>query len=238
MITLPPILPGILERRRRSTSLPSGVPVRPHQRLRFTSAEGPRSQEALVSPGGAPAVQAHRPQPSEDVVTLSRLTASARAWSNRTEGGATRSRLVLIVDSQVGKRLCGSQGLPSTAQCAGRGTIRRRSPSPMEEEIGCGTVAPHGVLLACDGAQNWARSSCPFPPSAAPGSRYSNPMSRDARLKPGSFVRRGDLRGPTPARSQHACKTALNVGGAHTRVGLPPSVSLGATPGSQNSRAV
>ena len=37
------------------------------------------------------------------------------------------------------------------------------------------------------------------------------------------------MRGGTPARSQHGCRTPFNVGGAHTRVALPHLVPLGDT---------
>ena len=70
------------------------------------------------------------------------------------------------------------------------------------------------------------------------GSRDLNPMSQDAHLRPGSFVRRGSLRCSTLERTQHGCRTAFNVSGAHTRVGSLHLVLLGETPGSQDSRAI
>ena len=92
--------------------------------------------------------------------------------------------------------------------------------------------------LTGGGVQNRVRSSPSLPEGAAPGSRDLNPMSQDARLAKGSLFRRGALGGTTPVRSQHGCRTALISGGAHTRVGLPPPLSPGATRGYRDSRPV
>ena len=249
--------PGVGVNRPRSTPTRfRNVPPLPHiigvRRGRETSDDRPSPR-----PSSRPR---HRP-PS---LTLSQLVASARAWSNRAEGGATGSRLA--AGSQEGKRLCGSSSLPSTAQCAGRGTTQPRSPSSIEEERRCAPISPNGArsrhavrltgsvgwdrgrsptpfratrsrggetvptdngrasgglshpparsqhggraLTAGGGAQNRVGSSRPLPPGAALGFRDLNPMSQDARLAAGSFVRRGALGGTTPARSQHGRRTA------------------------------
>ena len=155
-----------------------------------------------------PSYLAEQQQPSRPIArscqkvlhTLFELIASARAWSSRAGRGATGSRLA--AGFRVGNRSCGRHGLPSTAQRAGMGTTRRRSPSPMEEERGCAPISPQGVLHTDGGTQDRVRSSHPPPSGATPGSRDINPMSQDARLVAGSFVRRGALRGPTPAMSR------------------------------------
>ena len=92
--------------------------------------------------------------------------------------------------------------------------------------------------LTGSSVQNRVRSSPPLPAGAAPGSRDLNPMSQDARLAAGSFVRRGALSGFTPARSQHGGRTAFIGSGAHPRVELPPPLPPGATRDSRDSRGV
>ena len=161
IITAQPLFLGrISGPRRRSTSPPAGVSIRPRQRLLT------RSQGALVPRGEAPAAQTHYPRPSADVPTLSEDLASARARSNRVEGGATGSQLVL--GPQVGNWLGGSHGLPSTSQRAGRGSPRRQSPSPMEVEkehvfiSSHGTPSPHDARVTGSVGRSRRRGSTPI----------------------------------------------------------------------------
>ena len=128
------LLPGILGRRQRSISPPAETPVRSHQRLRFTVTENTQNQRALVPRGENLAVQGHSPRPSENMLTLPEMIASARAWSNRAEARAACAQLVS--GPQVGNRFGGRHCLPSTSQHAGGETTRRRSPSPIEVEGG------------------------------------------------------------------------------------------------------
>ena len=134
IITPASLLPGILGRRQRSIFPPAGTAVRPHHRLRFTFTENTRNQRALVPRRDNPAVHGRSPRPSENVPTLSEIIANARAWSNRAEARVAGAQLV--AGPQVVNGLGGRHCLPNTCQSAGRGTTRRRSPSPMEVEGG------------------------------------------------------------------------------------------------------
>ena len=128
------LLPGILGRRQRSIFPPAGIPVRPHQRLRFTFTENTHNQRALVPRRDNAAVQGRSPRPSENVPTLSEIIANTRPWSNRAEARGADAQLVSgpqVVNGRGGRRC-----LPSNCQRAGRGTTRRWSPSPMDVEGG------------------------------------------------------------------------------------------------------
>ena len=63
-------------------------------------------------------------------------------------------------------------------------------------------------------------------------------MSQDARLASGSFVQRGGVSRPPPARMQQGFRAAPIDGGTHARVGLPPPLPPGAVRDSEDSRAV
>ena len=134
IITPASLLPGILGHRQRCISPLTGTPVRSHQWLRLTITEITQNQRALVPRRDNPSVQGRTPRPSENVPSLSETIANARAWSNRAEARVAGAQLVS--GPQVVNGLGGRHCLLSTCQRAGRGTTRRRSPSPVEAEGG------------------------------------------------------------------------------------------------------
>ena len=108
--------------------------MRSYQWLRLTITENTQKQRDLMPRRDNPAVQGRIPRLSENVPTLSETIANARAWSNRAEARVAGAQLVS--GPQVVNGLGGRHCLPSTRQRAGRGTTRRRSPSPVEVEDG------------------------------------------------------------------------------------------------------
>ena len=168
-----------------------------------------------------------RPRHRPPSLTLSQLVASARAWSNRAEGGATGSRLA--AGSQEGKRLCGSSSLPSTAQCAGRGTMRPRSPSSIEEEIICAPIPPNGArsrhVVRLTGSVGWDRGWSPTP-SRATRSRGGETVLIDNGRASGGFSH-------PPTRSQHGGRALTAGDGAQNRERSSRPLPSGAAPGSR-----
>ena len=139
-------------------------------------------------------------------------------------GGATGSRLA--AGSQDGNRLCGSNGLPSTAQCAGRGTTRPRSPSSMEEERRCTPISPHGArprhAFRLTGSVGRDRGRSPTP-SRATRRRGSETVPTDNGRASGGLSH-------PPARSQQGGQ-ALSAGGGAQNHKILSTATAGCGPG-------
>ena len=209
--------PGVGVNRPRSTPTRiRNVPPLPHiigvRRGRETTDDRPSPRPSSRS--------RHRP-PS---LTLSQLIASDRAWSNRTEGGVTDSRLA--AGSQEGNRRSGSSSLPSTAQCAGRGTTRPRSPSSIKEERRCAPTSPNGArsrhVVRLTDRVGWDRGRSPTP-SRATRSRGGETVPTDNGRASGGLSH-------PPARSQQGGQ-ALSAGGGAQNHKILSTATAGCGPG-------
>ena len=135
----------------------------------------------------------------------------------------------MAAGSQEENRLCGSSSLPSTAQCAGRGTTRPRSPSSIEEKRRCAPISPNGArsrhVVRLTGSVGWDRERSPT-------------LSRATRSRGGETVptdngrASGGLSHP-PARSKHGGRALTAGGGAQNRVRSSRPLPPGAAPGSR-----